>query len=334
MESHVTGDLVIRALRPEEFGPVADLANTTSATDVRYVLRPAIVDCIARGRSDCALVAESAGDLVAAVTVLPDRVYPGTIEARLAVKPGFQRRGIATEMVGRLRGDQRWAEDADTVVTSLRDDLYAGRSFAERHGFTLVSHSVGYRYDFSRDEGELAIQADRAAARAAVKVRRALWDSERETIIECFERCRDGLPLPYGNRPVDIAARLREFPADTVYLLAEPLSGPGTRPIGITILIPQPDDKSWHTRFSGTVPEHRGHGIAAAVKAAALSLASRAGVSAVTAHNEEANRGIRSVNEALGMKPDVGYWSLSRPQRPGPGLNLDHSPGLRARAHR
>jgi hypothetical protein len=64
------------------------------------------------------------------------------------------------------------------------------------------------------------------------------------------------------------------------------------------------------------------------VKAAALSLASRVGASAVTAHNEEANRGIRSVNEALGMKPDVGYWSLTRPlSGPRRDLNLDHGPG-------
>jgi RimJ/RimL family protein N-acetyltransferase len=135
--------------------------------------------------------------------------------------------------------------------------------------------------------------------------------SEEGLISECFARCRIGLPLPYGDRPVDVRARLREFPAETVYLLADSLDSGTGRPAGMSILIPQ--EESWYVRFTGTDPDFRGQGLAAAVKVASLLTAHRAGAQSVTTHNDESNTAIIRANKALGMVPDVGYWSLSRP---------------------
>jgi GNAT superfamily N-acetyltransferase len=309
MEYQLPRDLKIRGMRREELEAVVDLANITSAPDIRYVLR----NDLAVGKAGYALVAETEGDIVAAVTLTAEPLFPGTIGVRLAVKPGHRGHGIATAVADMVRGGLEVVADADTAVIPLRDDLPAGRSFAERYGFTLASHSVGFRYDLPSDEAGLARRADAAAARAAIVVRRTSVDSEEKVIADCFQRCLTGLPLPYGHRPADVLALLRSLPADARVLLAEPLASTGLAPVGLSLMVPQHDDNSWCTRATGTVPEYRGRGVATAVKAAGLLVARWAGASAVKTHNEAGNREIRSVNEALGMKPDVGYWALSLP---------------------
>jgi GNAT superfamily N-acetyltransferase len=174
-----------------------------------------------------------------------------------------------------------------------------------------MHHSLGFRFDLAGAGHLLAAQAAETAGRAGVRIRQATTASEEDLIGECFTRCRIGLPLPYGDRPVDVRARLREFPAGTVYLLAESLDAGTSRPKGMSILIPQ--EGSWYVRFTGTDPDFRGQGVAAAVKAASLSGAHAAGAQSVTTHNDESNTPIIRANQALGMVPDVGYWSLSRP---------------------
>lgn len=309
MERRVPGNRLIRPMLPAELDPVVDLVNTASATDIRYVLRSALT----QGEDGQAIVAEHGRDIVGAATVTTDHVFPGTISATLAVRPGYRRQGTATALATALHGDLRAVAGVDTLTTSICDDQPAGRSFAERHGFALASHSIGYRFELPGEPAELVRQADQAAQRAGVRVRRAFADTEGEAILDCYTRCRAGLPLRYGPRPADPAARLRELPPDTVYLLAEPADDPAPRPSGITVLLPGADGAPWYTRFTGTDPGHRGRGVAAAVKTAALCLAWRAGAPAVVTHNREANSAIRSLNESLGMKPDVGYWAMTRP---------------------
>jgi RimJ/RimL family protein N-acetyltransferase len=138
-------------------------------------------------------------------------------------------------------------------------------------------------------------------------------DTAAETITDCFKRCRAGLPLRYGQRTADVEARLREFPPDTVYLVAEPIGDCGQYPIAMTIMFPYPDGRPWYTRFTGTDPRFRNRGAACAVKTAALHLACHAGAPAVTTHNGESNFPILAVNQALGMRPHVGYWAMTLP---------------------
>jgi mycothiol synthase len=144
-------------------------------------------------------------------------------------------------------------KDAGTATCSIRDDLPRGRAFAERYGFTVVHHSLGFRFDLVGSEDLPAAQAAETAGRAGVRIRQATMASEEDLITGCFTRCR--LPLPYGDRPVDVRARLREFPAETAYLLAEPLDAGTSRPKGTTILIPQ--EGNWYVRFTWTDPDFR-----------------------------------------------------------------------------
>ncbi|KUJ38337.1 hypothetical protein ADL25_24190 [Streptomyces sp. NRRL F-5122] len=192
----------------------------------------------------------------------------------------------------------------------IRDDLPHGKAFAERYGFTVAHHSLGFRYVFTDADTEqlLASRAAEAAARAGVQVRTADMALDEELITECFTRCRIGLPLPFGNRPVDVRERLREFPRNTVYLLARSIEE--DRCMGMSILIPE--DRSWYVRFTGTDPDFRGRGVAVAVKRASLLHAHQARTESVITNNDDSNIAIIRTNQSLGMVSHVGYWSFTR----------------------
>jgi mycothiol synthase len=300
----------IRAMGPEDVASAVELLNATSASDIRPVLLASLTGGSAPAPL-LAVVATGAGAVVGAAKLTADLVFPGTVSALLAVAPEVRGHGIGSALAELLDAELHLLKDDGTVTCSIRDDSPRGREFAERYGFTVIHHSLGFRFDLPGSEHRLAAQAAETAGRAGVRIRQATMASKEDLISECFTRCRIGLPLPYGDRPVDVRARLREFPAATVYLLAESLDAGTSQPKGMSILIPQ--EGSWYVRFTGTDPDFRGQGVAAAVKAASLLSAHRAGALSVTTHNDESNTPIIRANKALGMVPDVGYWSLSRP---------------------
>ncbi|WP_446038303.1 GNAT family N-acetyltransferase [Streptomyces sp. SID1121] len=317
----------VRPLRAADVDGAVELLIRTSASDIRHLLRTDLSVTL-QDAVGGALVAEGDGRLVGAAKVSDDPVFPGTATALVAVDPAERGRGIGTALADRLIGAWERAGggrggDGGTVSTMLRDDLPRGRAFAERYGFGVVHHSVGFRFDLAGHQAELEQRARSALERAGVRVRLATVLAEERTIAECLERCGQGLPLPLDARP-DSGVWLARLPSDSVFLLAEPPppeEGPaaeagavsGTvRPVGMTILVPRTDANSWHVAFTGTDPDHRGRGVATAVKAASLLYACRAGVESVTAQNDESNEHIIRANRALGMVPDVGYWTLVR----------------------
>ncbi|QIQ02608.1 GNAT family N-acetyltransferase [Streptomyces liangshanensis] len=320
----------VRPLGAADVDAAVELLNLTSPSDVRHLLRADLgVLAAARDAPGRALVAERDGRLVGAAKVSEDLVFLGTAATRIAVDPAERGRGIGTALADRLMEDPlvtgRDGAAAGTVTSSLRDDLPRGRAFAERYGFGVLHHSVGFRFDLTGHEAELAQRAGSALERAGVRVRLADPSTEQEAIVECAERCRPGIPLPYGERPVDPYAWLADCPPGTVFLLAEPIQaehGPaagadvttGTvRADAITVLTPLTDTNRWHVAFTATDPVRRGRGVAAAVKAASLLYACRAGVETVTTHNDVTNEPILRANRTLGMVPHVGYWTLTRP---------------------
>ncbi|MET9482003.1 GNAT family N-acetyltransferase [Streptomyces sp. NPDC006638] len=318
----------VRPLRAADVDGAVELLIRTSAADIRHLLRTDLSVTL-QDAFGGALVAEGDGRLVGAAKVSDDPVFPGTATALVAVDPAERGRGIGTALADRLIGAWDRA-GGGTVSSMLRDDLPRGRVFAERYGFGVVHHSVGFRFDLAGHEVELEQRARSALERAGVRVRLATPLAEERTIAECLERCGQGLPLPVDARP-DPGVWLTRLPSDSVFLLAEPPppeEGPAAgaaavtgavRPVGMTILLPRTDANSWHVAFTGTDPDHRGRGVATAVKAASLLYACRAGVESVTTHNDESNEHIIRVNASLGMVPDVGYWTLTRRSGSGQG---------------
>ncbi|MEU8378402.1 GNAT family N-acetyltransferase [Streptosporangium sp. NPDC048865] len=298
----------IRPMGPRDLSRAVELLNETSAHDVRRVL---LSELTGNSTSEpfLAIVATRAGAVVGAAKLTADPVFPETVSALVSVDANARGIGIGSALVERMDTGPRLLKGG-TATCSIRDDLPRGRAFAERHGFTVAHHSLGFRFDLTGSGYPLAERAAETAERAGVRIRRATVASEEDLILDCFTRCRIGLPLPYGNRPVDVRARLLQFPPESVYVLAESSDAGSARPAGMSILIPE--GRNWYVRFTGTDPDFRGQGVATAVKAASLLYAQRTGAESVITHNDESNTPIIRANKALGMVPDVGYWSLLR----------------------
>ncbi|QGN46654.1 GNAT family N-acetyltransferase [Micromonospora sp. WMMD558] len=64
--------------------------------------------------------------------------------------------------------------------------------------------------------------------------------------------------------------------------------------------------------YTGTMPEHRGRGLASAAKIAALHRAAANGVTVAYTGNDEANAPMLAINERLGYRPVASQWSCLR----------------------
>ncbi|MFG1659303.1 GNAT family N-acetyltransferase [Micromonospora chersina] len=76
-------------------------------------------------------------------------------------------------------------------------------------------------------------------------------------------------------------------------------------------LVKRDGDRMW-SDFTGTVPEHRGRGLARLAKQAALHRAATSGVRTAYTSNDEANAPMLAVNARLGYRPVASQWSCLR----------------------
>ncbi|MFC3505280.1 GNAT family N-acetyltransferase [Micromonospora krabiensis] len=306
-------EATIRPLRPADVDAAVELLVLAAGADKRHRLSDRLTNP-GPGEIHHALVAERSGAVVGAAKLTTEPAFPGTVSALVAVAERERGGGIGTALADALGS---WAErevDPAIVITSaIRDDLDGGRRFARRYGLAVTRHSVGWRFDLPGREDELVRRAADTADAANVRVRVADLATEETLIVECIGRTLPGLPVPGAeNQEVDLAHARSVIPDAATVLLAVPEGAPAQPPCGITVVTPLAGSGDWYTVYTGVAVAHRGRGVAAALKAAALWAAYRAGATAVTTHNDDTNEPILRANRAFGMRPSVGYWSLTR----------------------
>ncbi|MGC4803949.1 GNAT family N-acetyltransferase [Micromonospora sp. DT233] len=76
-------------------------------------------------------------------------------------------------------------------------------------------------------------------------------------------------------------------------------------------LVKRDGDRMW-SDYTGTVPQHRGQGLARLAKVAALHRAAGRGVRVAYTSNDAANAPMLAINAALGYRPVVSHWSCLR----------------------
>lgn len=72
------------------------------------------------------------------------------------------------------------------------------------------------------------------------------------------------------------------------------------------------DDRAWNA-MTGTLPAHRGRGLATLVKAHALAACAAAGIATCGTGNDDANAPMLAVNDRLGYRASAVTWSARRP---------------------
>jgi GNAT superfamily N-acetyltransferase len=71
-------------------------------------------------------------------------------------------------------------------------------------------------------------------------------------------------------------------------------------------------DRAWNA-MNGTLPSHRGRGLAALAKAHALAAMAGAGITRRCTANDGANAPMLAVNQRLGYRGEISTWSARRP---------------------
>ena len=303
------------ALRPLGRGDVsvaADLLMLASATGVRHHLELELA-AAAAGEHGSAFVAERDGVVVGSALLSSEPSSPGSVITLISVSEPARKSGVGSALAD-LLGEQLVHETLPASCT-LRDDLFEGRRFAERRGFTLRSHNVGWSVDVAALDDTLEASAHEAAQAAGVRVRRADLPREIGGVLECAARCMPGLPAEQQERDPEQARDY--FPGNAVVLLAErdePGGGEAERlALGLTAIAPRMDDGAWYTLFTGVDAAHRRTGIGRALKTESFLRARRAGARSVLTHNHDRNDAIIGLNTAFSMRPAPGYWDLRRP---------------------
>ena len=308
--SHIAG-LTLRPLRPDDISVAAGLLMLASPSGVRYHLERQLA-AAAVGERGCAFVAERDGAVVGSALLSSEPAFPGSLITLISVSESARKSGVGSALADLL--DERLVHETLPASCRLRDDLFEGRRFAERRGFTLRGHSMGWSIDLAAQGDTLEKSAREARQAAGVRVRRADLPQEIGRVLDCVARCLPGLPA--DQQGADLEQGRDYFPGNAIVLLAESDNPGGERlALGLTAMAPQVEGDAWYTIFTGVDAAHRRTGIARALKTESFLQARRVGAQSVLTHNHDTNDAIIGLNTAFGMQPAPGYWELRRPIR-------------------
>jgi GNAT superfamily N-acetyltransferase len=240
------------------------------------------------------LVAEEAGDVVAFADAGLDwrAARPGSGFCRMAVAPSFRRRGVGTELARRCLAHLR-AIGCDSCVSLLYENE-AGLAFASRHGFVLDRVALASAVDprtvaVEPPPGLELVPAAELGPEPVYAVDVAGSVGEPVAVpmaVPSLERWRDEV----WNEPT--------FTAEGSF--AALVDG---TPAAIALLLVAPELRRGFNTFTATLPEHRGRGLAVAVKTASLRWAAANGITQVSTMNDDTNAPMLAVNRRLGYRP-------------------------------
>jgi len=247
----------------------------------------------------------------------------------IAVPARWRRHGIGQALLTKLE-PFAWAQGAERIHTDCREDFADAIRFLERAGYTRVGIRFESRLDLEAfDETRFAEVFERVAqagyalttlaAERSVQpdADRMLYDLYHETVIE--------VPLP-GGVHID-----QSYDTWRSGVLESPTTDPagifiarwGDRFVGMTSLELLKDGPAI-TSMTGVAPEHRGHGLALALKLLSFRYLKEHGYRETRAHNDTANPPILRLNEKLGYQRLPGWlvW-----EKPAPRQTTTAAPG-------
>ncbi len=198
--------------------------------------------------------------------------------------------------------------------TSVRDNNHPSRRWLEKRGF---------EFDFHRFESELNLQefqasqftnaVTRAESQGISFATRAdfLNDSGLRGLHTLDNQLFLDTPDAPGRTPLSFE-RFQKLIAENPQVTPESiiLAVSGNTFIGMTIMLRE--DKAFYTGMTGVTREHRGKGIALALKVLGIHYAIQQGAVKMTTHNHSRNAPMIAVNQKLGYQQRSGLWVLKR----------------------
>ncbi len=218
----------------------------------------------------------------------------------LAVHPEFRRRGVGTELEGRLRAFARQHGGTELTAT-LREDDTGSRTFLERLGYQEVYRRFQMELNVRRfDWGHYQGWRDKLGTLQLLTWGEA--GSTEENLRKLYElsvTLTADVPHPDGAPRFSYEEFIKYFAApgfrpDALFLMAD--AGEWVAMTGLLI----PEGRPAYTYFTGVRREYRGRGLATALKLASIEYAKDHEITAMRTTNDTVNYAMVAVNEKLG----------------------------------
>jgi GNAT superfamily N-acetyltransferase len=237
--------------------------------------------------------------------------HPQKWFGEFGILPEHRGRGIGTKFYNHLMS-QLAAEDAIQITGRIRDDDAYSMGFLERRGFYETKRDFESVLDLSTVSDETLDALDdpsfniKSAKEADCKRFRHQWH-------ELFEEARKDIPRDDKPTSFTFDEFADIFFADEEFLWdVSMFAFDNDKMIGFT-LIHEMDNKSViFQALTAVDKDHRGRGLAKALKSRAMRRAKRKGVTEVHCDNDTRNAPMISINNKLGYKPKPGMISMRK----------------------
>ena len=223
----------------------------------------------------------------------PSGVYgDGSSWFWIGVDPAYRRRGIGTTLYDRI--EARLAQcGASSLDTQINDE--DGRAFLEHRGFVRTNVMRLQALDLER--AQLPEPGVETAPLSAVDI---------ESIRSLYREGHEDIPSVAPRAPLtdeDFQRKVVESELVDRDLSAVVLED--GRPIAFTIVIANHDEGRASTQMTAVDRDHRGRGLAYAVKVDSLRRARAAGLHTMLTSNDLENAPMLAVNRKLGFEANV-----------------------------
>jgi GNAT superfamily N-acetyltransferase len=224
-------------------------------------------------------------------------VRPRKLRFDLMVHPDYRCRGVGSLLLSRLLADST-AHDPETIQARARDDHTEALAFLTHRGFVETQRMLGLELtvaDFRFSEWASFFDRLARSGIAITTLERARLEDDAwlTNLHEMYCAAAADWPDPdpdlSGHTPVpleEFQTRASEFARPEAFFIATD----GHRYVGASSIF---------ALGTAVVPEHRGRGIATALKAMGIRFAQQQGINRVTTCT--ANPAMRAANEMVGF---------------------------------
>lgn len=299
---------MIRNVQTRDYGTIAEIHNAcwpSHPTTAEVQLR------LDRSFGRERFVFERRGEVVAQTFLETTRSETAYLD--LDVRPDFQGRGFGSRLYAFFAPRLR---DISSVTCFAREDHAFALAFAERRGFREVLRSWHQSLDVSHFDPapfrDLETQLERDGY--VIKGFSAISHPDRERKLHALYA--KTLPDVPGVTDIPDFERYRArdlesplFVPDATFVAMrgdEWVGYTGTRQRS------QVTPNEWHTGMTGMLPEHRGRGLALALKLHAIELARARGILEIHTNNASTNAEMLAVNAKLGFLRGAAQVQLER----------------------
>jgi mycothiol synthase len=251
-------------------------------------------------------IAETDGHPVGVATVGRMYVHPPEFEAfwaNIAVLETFRRQGIGTALLTTISQRAR-SRGKHVLHIPANDARPEGIDFLTRRGFTEYERNKAVSLDLATIEPP-STDVPKGIVLTTLARRPELIDGVHAVAVEAFADVPGGdTPMVAGD-PAEFRAREVDRPGIPHHGFIVALDEGTGRVVGYASLIRIPGaarPSAWHD-MTAVARDHRGRGIAGAMKRAVIRWAIADGIEILEAGNDTDNIAMRAVNARLGYRP-------------------------------